>query len=204
MQSRRPGSKASASWTMASRMRQPLGKPWESDRSPSATSNTRISTACCRPCCARTARFIWALPTVCARPGCMPPKAFLLTSLSGRILAKAAARAQRSVVGIDAFADQDTCGMALKWTRSPLDRNGEFDATAMLDAADSVCPPAACLGQNKRTKHKTQPALLRGLSEGRIVLGNSPEVLESVADPERFSNLLCIPHPATRMSRPAE
>lgn len=137
----------------------------------------------------------------------MPPKAFLLTSLSGRVLAKAAARAQRSVVGVDAFADRDTCGMAMKWARAPLDRSGTFDATAMLDAADSVCPPAACLGLIYGSGLEAQPALLRGLSEGRIVLGNSPEVLETVADPERFSSLLAalgIPHPATRMSCPAE
>lgn len=136
----------------------------------------------------------------------MPLNAFLLTSLSGRVLAKAATRAQRPVVGIDAFADQDTCGMAINWARSPLDCNGMFDTAALLDAADSVCPPAACLGVVYGSGFEAQPALLRGLSRGRTVLGNTPEVLEAIADPVRFSDLLAtldIPHPATRMSRPA-
>ncbi len=137
----------------------------------------------------------------------MPPKAFLLTSLSGRVLARAAARAQRPVVGIDAFADRDACGMATQWTRSPLDGNGAFDATAMLEAADSACPPAACLGLVYGSGLEAQPALLRRLSESRDLLGNRPEVLETVADPVRFSDLLAtlgIPHPATRTSRPAD
>lgn len=137
----------------------------------------------------------------------MPPKAFLLISLSGRVLAKAAGRAQQPIVGIDAFADRDTCGMAMKWAHSPLDNNGAFDATAMLETADSACPPAACLGLVYGSGFETQPELLRALSEGRDLLGNSPKVLETVADPVRFSNLLAtlgIPHPATRMSRPAD
>jgi predicted ATP-grasp superfamily ATP-dependent carboligase len=137
----------------------------------------------------------------------MPHKAFLLTSLSGRVLARAAARAQRPVVGIDAFADRDTCGMAMNWARSPLDSDGVFDAKAMLEATDSVCPPADCLGLIYGSGFEAQPALLRSLSEGRDLLGNSPEVLETVTDPVRFSDLLAtlgIPHPATRTSRPTE
>lgn len=136
----------------------------------------------------------------------MPPEAFLLTSLSGRVLARAATRARRPVVGIDAFADRDTCGMAMNWVRSPLDRSGMFDTAALLDAADAACPPAACLGLVYGSGFEAQPALLRGLSRGRTVLGNPPEVLEAVADPLRFSELLAaldIPHPATRVSRPA-
>jgi predicted ATP-grasp superfamily ATP-dependent carboligase len=137
----------------------------------------------------------------------MLPKAFLLTSLSGRVLAKAAARAQQPVVGIDAFADQDTCDMAMRWVRSPLDRNGMFDATVMLKTAKSVCPPSTCLGLIYGSGFEAQPALLRKLAEGRTVLGNSPEVLEAVADPIYFSDLLAtlgIPHPATRMSCPVD
>lgn len=137
----------------------------------------------------------------------MPDKAFLLTSLSGRVLARAAARAQRPVVGIDAFADRDTCGMAMNWARSPLDDNGAFDAAAMLEAADLACPAAACLGLVYGSGIEAQPALLRRLSEGRDLLGNPPEVLETVTDPVRFSDLLAtlgIPHPATRTSRPTD
>ena len=137
----------------------------------------------------------------------MSPKAFLITSLSGRVLARAAARARRPVVGIDAFADRDTCGMAMNWTRSPLDRHGIFDTAAMLDAADSLCPPAACLGLIYGSGFEARPALLRGLAKDRTLLGNGPEVLEAIADPLRFSDLLAtlgIPHPATRLSRPAQ
>lgn len=137
----------------------------------------------------------------------MSPKAFLIASLSGRVLAKAAARAQQPVMAIDAFADKDTSNMALKWHRAPLGRNWSFDPQPMLAAANAIGPQADCLGLVYGSGFEAQPDLIRSLSEGRPLLGNTPEVLENVADPVRFSDLLAslnIPHPVTQMSRPSD
>lgn len=137
----------------------------------------------------------------------MPSKAFLIASLSGRVLAKAAVRAGRPVVGVDAFADQDTRDMAFKWMHSPLDPNWNMEPEGMLQAANSVCPQHSCLGIIYGSGFEARPDLLRRLSKGRPLLGNTPEVLETVADPTRFANLLQqlnIPHPETSVTRPKD
>lgn len=137
----------------------------------------------------------------------MSAKAFLIASVSGRVLAKAAARAQLPVVAVDAFADQDACNMALKWRRVPLDRHGRFDPHQMVVAVNSINLQSNCLGLVYGSGFEAQPDLLRCLADGRPLMGNTPEVLESVADPSRFFDLLTsldIPHPATRMSRPSD
>ncbi|MDP1646262.1 MAG: ATP-grasp domain-containing protein [Thiobacillus sp.] len=137
----------------------------------------------------------------------MPSKAFLVTSLSGRVLAKAAVRAKRPVMGVDAFADRDTCGVALKWMRIPLDHNSNVEPAEMLKAINSLCPQAYCLGLVYGSGFEARPDLLRSLAKGRPLLGNVPGVLETVADPARFANLLVklnIPHPVTVMSRPED
>lgn len=137
----------------------------------------------------------------------MPHKAFLLASLSGRVLAKAAARAGRPAVGVDAFADRDTCGLALEWARAPLDHDWNVDAAAMQTAADGICPNEYCLGLVYGSGFEARPDLLRTLARTRPLLGNTPDVLETVASPTGFSALLhrlSIPHPETTLSRPAQ
>lgn len=137
----------------------------------------------------------------------MSSKAFLIASLSGRVLAKAAARAQQPIMAIDAFADRDSCKMALKWRRVPLDRNACFDPQKMLETANAINPKTDCLGLVYGSGFEAQPDLIRSLSEGRPLLGNTPEVLENLADPARFSDLLAslnIPHPVTQISRPSD
>lgn len=136
----------------------------------------------------------------------MPHKAFLLASLSGRVLAKAAARAGRPAVGVDAFADRDTCGLALEWARAPLDHDWNLDADAMLSAADGICPDGHCLGLVYGSGFEARPDLLRALARARPLLGNTPDVLETVASPMAFCALLdrlSIPHPHTIAARPA-
>lgn len=137
----------------------------------------------------------------------MPIKTFLVASLAGRVLAKAAARARRPVVGIDAFADLDTCGMTLKWLRTPMDHHWNVKAAEMVKAADLLCPQAHCLGLIYGSGFEARPELLHWLARGRPLFGNAPEVLETVANPVRFANMLAqlrIPHPVTTMSRPPD
>lgn len=135
----------------------------------------------------------------------MPDKAFLIVSLSGRILAKAAARSGQPAVGMDAFADRDTCGLALEWVRVPLDAGWNVEPAAMLAAADAICPKDRCLGLVYGSGFEARPDLLRRLAGSRPLLGNTPEVLETVANPTRFFALLDqfgIPHPQVSTQRP--
>jgi len=133
--------------------------------------------------------------------------AWLLCSLSGRGLAKAAQRAGRRAYCIDAFGDRDTRALALDWAPATMADACSFDALSLLDTAATFCPPQHCHGLIYGSGFESQPALLARLSDGRHLLGNSPEVLAQTGDPARFFPLLRqlgIPHPEVRFSQPPQ
>jgi biotin carboxylase len=133
--------------------------------------------------------------------------AWLLCSLSGRSLVKAAQRAGRRAVCIDAFGDRDTRAMAGAWAYAPMADACSFEAPALLDAAAALCPPEECRGLIYGSGFESNPALLAQLAAGRRLLGNTPEVLAQTGDPARFFPLLRqlgIPHPNVRFSRPPQ
>ncbi len=137
----------------------------------------------------------------------MLPSGFLIVALSGRILARAAARAGRPAVGVDAFADRDTCELARAWAQAPLDSDWNMDADAMLAAAERLCPGRHCHGLVYGSGFEARPDLLRALAATRPLLGNRPEVLDVLANPIRFAAMLDelgIPHPVTVPTRPAD
>ena len=137
----------------------------------------------------------------------MPPEAFLLVSLSGRGLARAAARADRAAVGMDAFADRDTCDLARLWEKAPMDDAWEFAADALLAGADRLSPPGRCQGLIYGSGFEARPELLARLARGRPLLGNAPETLARAGDPASFFDLvrrLGLPHPETRAAPPAD
>jgi predicted ATP-grasp superfamily ATP-dependent carboligase len=132
-------------------------------------------------------------------------EAFLLVSQSGRALAAAAARAGRTAVGIDGFADRDTRDFARDWLRLPLDTDGVFEADALTQAADRLSPAGQCLGLVYGSGFEAQPERLARIAGNRPLLGNAPDVLAACADPIRFADLcrtLRLPHPATRLDAP--
>jgi len=136
----------------------------------------------------------------------MPPDAFLLISLSGRGLARAAARAGRPAVGVDAFADRDTRDLARNWEKAPLEGAWEFDEDALLAIAGRLCPPGRCAGLVHGSGFESRPGLLERLARGRRLFGNPAAVLERVHDPARFFAVLRrlgLPHPETRLEAPA-
>ncbi len=136
----------------------------------------------------------------------MSPDAFLVASLSARGLARAATRAGRQVVGLDAYADQDSRALASHWGRVPLASPWRFDPGALEQAARTLCPPERCLGLVYGSGFEADPAALARLARGRALWGNDPGVLLHCADPGRFFPLLDelgIPHPPTRLTPPS-
>lgn len=132
-------------------------------------------------------------------------RAWLLAALSGRGLAKAAARAKRPARGIDAYADRDTRGLSRDWARVTATQDYSLDAEALLEAAARLAPPERCLGLVYGSGFESRPDLLARLAEGRRLAGNAPEVLAQTGDPTRFFPLLDrlgIPHPEISFSRP--
>lgn len=133
------------------------------------------------------------------------PDTFLLISQSGRALAQAALRAGRTVVGVDGFADGDTCDMARDWRRVSLDENGELDFPALEAATAELCPTSRCLGLVYGSGFESRPERLGQLARGRPLMGNRPDVLALSSDPMRFAELcraLELPIPATRLAAP--
>jgi len=135
------------------------------------------------------------------------PEAFLLVSLSGRGLAQAAARAGRIAVGMDGFADRDTCDLAPLWQRLPLDENGDLAPLGLVEAAARLSPVEHCLGLVYGSGFEAQPELLNRLACGRQLLGNPAEVLAESAHPVRFASLarrLGLPFPEVQSAPPAD
>ncbi len=133
--------------------------------------------------------------------------AWLLCSLSGRGLVKAAQRAGRRAACIDAFGDLDTRALADAWAHAPMADACSFEPHALLAAAAGLCPPADCRGLIYGSGFESQPAVLAQLAAGRRLFGNPPEVLAQTGDPTRFFPLLRqlgIPHPTVRFSRPPQ
>ncbi len=132
-------------------------------------------------------------------------RAWLLASLSGRGLAKAAARAKRPARVIDAYADRDTRGLSRDWARVDATTGYRLEADALLAAAERLAPPDRCLGLVYGSGFESCPDLLARLAQGRHLVGNAPEVLARTGDPGHFFPLLQqlgIPHPEISFTRP--
>lgn len=136
----------------------------------------------------------------------MSSEAYLIASLSGRVLAKAAARGGYPALGLDAFADLDSRALTRAWRRAGLDPDGAPRAAAWRAAARAFRRDWHCLGLVYGSGFEARPELPLALSDAAPVLGNRPEVLRAVADPLAFARRLArlgIPHPEVRLEPPA-
>ena len=130
----------------------------------------------------------------------------LIAALSGRALARSAQAAGLPVVVLDVFGDIDMRACADDWARVGDVRSG-IDPARVLEAAERLCPPDHCGGLVYGAGFEACPAVLSGLSEGRELLGNAPQVLASMGSPHAFFGLLArlgIPYPTTRYRRPRQ
>ncbi|HTS54700.1 MAG TPA: ATP-grasp domain-containing protein [Burkholderiales bacterium] len=132
------------------------------------------------------------------------PRPYLVVSASGRALARSAARRGIRVVVLDLFNDVDTRALALA-SRACAGRRGRFHRAFLLQAARELAPTGGYAGLVVGSGLEGRPALLHALSRQCALLGNSPETVVRVKDPEFFFPLLdrlAIPHPEVRMTAP--
>jgi len=128
--------------------------------------------------------------------------AFLVVALSGRALASAARRAGRSVAVVDLFADDDTRRLAVDAIRVAGSPRTGFDTLALEAACRRF--PGLSLVPGPGFEHA--PTLLARIARGRRLLGTPPDAVRAIKDPMRFARLLArlgVPHPETRLDRPA-
>ena len=131
------------------------------------------------------------------------PRRTLVAALSGRALAAAARRAGERVLVLDLFADEDTARYAERCLRLPSDGPG-FERHALLAAVDALAPAARGLVYGAGFEH--DPPLLAALARRVRLLGNPPETVAAVKDPQHLAQLLGrlgLPHPETSGAPPA-
>lgn len=130
--------------------------------------------------------------------------AVLVAGLSGRALAAAAVRSGHIPVVVDAFSDEDTRSLAAACHRVPLGPHGEFRASALGTVAAQLPGGAALV---YASGFERDPDLLtRLVPTGRIV-GNPPDVVEAVKQPESLFPTLArlgVDHPDTRRVPPPD
>lgn len=126
----------------------------------------------------------------------------LVVAVSGRALAVSARRGGHPVIVLDYFADRDTAANAQRAVSVVSPRGLRFDRRALLAVARELAPGADLV---YGSGFEGRPALLRDLAAGRRLLGNAPDVIRVVKDPDRLGTLLGrlgIPHPETRRTPP--
>lgn len=131
----------------------------------------------------------------------------LVVAVSGRALAASAARAGRSVVVLDYFADRDTCAHALACRSVVSGQALRFDRHLLLASAAELAPAGGSAGLIYGSGFEGRTALLARLSAGRRLYGNAPDVVVAVRKPAAFFPLLDrlgIRYPEIRYTAPTD
>jgi predicted ATP-grasp superfamily ATP-dependent carboligase len=131
---------------------------------------------------------------------CETERSLVLAGVTTRALAVSAARAGWRVTAVDAFGDLDLRAVAAVMTL-PRNAGARFTPAAAARAARVVRAEAAAYTSN----FENHPGAVAMLSEGRRLLGNTPQVLEQIRSPLTLMRALSrrgFTVPATRVSPP--
>lgn len=137
-------------------------------------------------------------PSPAMSPAEIDAPAVLIAALSGRALAASARRAGYAPLVADLFNDLDTRQLATAsvQTRGCLSRG--FGQAALLESLDRLAALRTPEGVVYGSGFEDRPALLRAMASRHKLLGNPPEVIALVKDPEGVAALcdrLGITHP---------
>lgn len=130
----------------------------------------------------------------------------LIAATSGRALAQSARRGGLRAAVLDCFADEDTRAAAAACRRVSGGQPLEFDAEALLRAADELAPAVRCAGVVYGSGFEDRPELLARLGAARRVFGNAPGTVAAAKEPSGFFALLAelgIDHPQWSAIPPA-
>ena len=132
----------------------------------------------------------------------------LIAAFSGRALAAAARRAGYAPLVADLFADEDTAGLAAGCARVKGNLADGFRAEDLLECLEALAARhPAPIGFVYGAGFEARPALLAEIGRRWPILGNVPDVLARLKEPETFAaacRKLGIPHPEIARHCPAD
>lgn len=135
-----------------------------------------------------------------------PEPSVLIAAFSGRGLAAAARRAGYVPLVADLFADADTQELAARSREVPGTLADGFRDEALFAALEELAEEHAPAGLVYGAGFEARPDLLAELGRRWPILGNSPEVIARLKNPEAFAAAcakLGIPHPEITRQMPA-
>jgi predicted ATP-grasp superfamily ATP-dependent carboligase len=135
----------------------------------------------------------------------MADRAVLIAAASGRALAQSARRGGYLPLVADFFADQDTAALAHAVVRIEHGLARGMGEQRLLAACDMLARARQPIGIVCGTGFEDRPQLLARLGERWRLLGNDPQTVARVKDPDAFAALCrdCdVPHPDTLAGPP--
>lgn len=129
----------------------------------------------------------------------------IVAGLSARMMTESAHVAGFEVTALDLFGDADTRHAALAWEPIGDPATLTISPGAMLAALQRLRHRLPLVGWVAGTGFEDQPDLLEAGAEIVPLLGNTPDTVRMLKQPERFFGLLQelgIPYPETRLTPP--
>jgi len=135
-------------------------------------------------------------------PAASSAKTVIILARAGRQLAAAARAAGFVPLVADLFGDSDTREIAARWVGVAAGADFHFDPDSLQQAVAALRVTAPLAPLVYGAGFEAQPGLLANLAERAEVLGNTPDTLRLMAQPERLAqrlHQLDIPTPAVRL-----
>jgi predicted ATP-grasp superfamily ATP-dependent carboligase len=133
--------------------------------------------------------------------------AVLIAAASGRALAASARRAGYAPLVVDFFADDDTREVADSCVRLEDGVARGFQLHSLMDAGERLAEGRTFAGVVYGSGFEDRPALIEAMAKRWRLIGNPASTVSHLKDPLIFTDLCreaAVPHPETRLERPAD
>jgi predicted ATP-grasp superfamily ATP-dependent carboligase len=135
------------------------------------------------------------------------PAAVLIAAASGRALAASARRAGYAPLAVDFFADDDTREVAESCVRLEDGVARGFQLPSLMAACERLAEGRTLAGVVYGSGFEDRPALIEAMAKRWRLIGNPASIVSRLKDPLIFADLcreVAVPHPETRLERPAD
>ena len=133
--------------------------------------------------------------------------AVLIAAASGRALAASARRAGYAPLVVDFFADDDTREAAESCVRLKDGLARGFQRDSLMAACERLAAGRTVAGVVYGSGFEDRPTLIEAMAKRWRLMGNPATIVARLKDPLIFAALcrdIAVPHPETRLDRPAD